>query len=206
MRIMRVLILGDSIVEWIGDSEMGGWVNRLKIDCLSSFPDMEITNCWVGWNTSRDLIKTTSHFLHAYLDKYNEDTYIFISVWVNDSYLLHWDKDGKNIGKDEYKNNIESLVHLLKKDNRIKKIFILWLTPVIEKFTTPIGEKNIFYTNEQIQAYDEILKKIATDESVDYIDIVNNFDEHDFIDWLHPNQYGHFKIFRDVKRYLSLHL
>ena len=203
---MRVLILGDSIVEWIGDTEMWWWVNRLKIDCFSSFPNLEITNCWVGGNTSRDILKSTPHFIHAYLDKYQEDTYIFISVWVNDSYLLHGDKSGKNIGKDEYKNNIESLIHLLQKDTRIKKIFLIGLTPVIEKFTTPLGDKNIFFTNQQIQAYSEILKKISLDEKINYIEVSSDFDEHDFVDWLHPNQYGHFKIFRDVKRYLSLHL
>jgi len=76
-----------------------------------------------------------------------------------------------------------------------KDILLLTLTNIDEQ----IEEKG--YKNEQIEKYNEVIKEVASERNLTFVDILGVLTKEDLsIDGLHPNANGHKKIFQKVLR------
>ena len=198
---MKILVFWDSIAEWFWDYESWGWVNILKIYFWKKWSNNEVANLWISWDTTRDLIKRYEVFKNSYIEKYQNISTIIFSIWINDSYLF---EDWKNqVDINDFKNNLEKLIRLSKNNKLVNRVIFLSNINVDESRTCPVSWKNIFYKNEEIKKYNEIIKKVCKENEIDFIDLFWIMENSDLEDWIHPNAKWHIKIFEKVRNYLE---
>ena len=193
---MRVLIFGDSISEGFYDEKMGGYVNHLKIHFFKKNKSIDMTNCAISGDTSKNLIKRFNSFFNSYCKKEKTDiekVIVIFSIGINDSYI----KNNKNkISEKEFEKNLLKLISLCKKEKQIKKVLFFTNINIYEKITTPtIWDKKLFYYSKRVENYNSIIKSICKSNKIKYFDLYGLMDKNDLYDGIHPNSKGHKKIF-----------
>jgi lysophospholipase L1-like esterase len=101
---------------------------------------------------------------------------------------------------EKFKENIEEIIRRAKKitDN----IVFLDLKNCDESKTMPVSWIDMYYTNENIKRYSQIMEDACLKNNIPFLDI-GSLDNEDFDDGLHPNSEGHRKIFEQVKNFLA---
>ena len=97
-----------------------------------------------------------------------------------------------------YGQALEIALELLKKQRKGQ------LKNCDESKTMPVPWIDIYYANENIKNYREVMKWVCQEQKVLFLDLEQLGDE-DFDDGLHPNAAGHQKIFIQAKDFLKLH-
>ncbi len=83
-------------------------------------------------------------------------------------------------------------------------ILFIGLTKVDERRTNPVAwDNSISYSNKEIVRYNEELKNICKEKSINYLDIFNLLDTKDLDDGLHPNNNGHQKLCKEILKCLQ---
>lgn len=67
--------------------------------------------------------------------------------------------------------------------------------------TMPVSLADIYYTNENIRKYNDIMREVCEKNDVLFLD-TEPLNNEDFDDGLHPNANGHKKIFDQIKTFL----
>lgn len=200
---MRVLVFWDSIAEWYYDMKMWGWVNMLKTYFWSKWTWIEVANLWISWDEIPDILKRFDVEVKAYTEKYNDDTIIIFTIWINDSVT---NKDGtiNACSTIEFDKNLNGLIKSAKRYTN--KIIFLWLTNVTEELVSPFPWSKTWkcYKNNRIKDFDSIIQKKAKDNNLEYIKLFNELNNDDLHDWIHPNPKWHRKIYKRLKKYLNL--
>jgi lysophospholipase L1-like esterase len=205
----RILVFGDSLT-WGAWDIKGGWVERLKCFFIKRYflnPDFYhlVYNLGVSGNTTEDLLKRFELETKQRLKEELEKEIIFIfAIGVNDSCFLK-NKNNFWVLPEKFKENLQRLIKLTKKYSL--NIAFLGLMPVDESKTTPVSRnQNIFYKNEYIQKYNEIIKTVCKENNVYFIEIFEKLIKENYKnlleDGVHPNSKGHQKIFKIVKDFL----
>lgn len=205
---MRIIIFWDSISEGFWDYEKGGWVNRLKIDYWKEYwYDRIVMNYGISSYTSKDLVNCFDNFFNAVsrreLWKEKQSIVIF-AIGINDSseVIATWEK---RVDIQDFENNIKILIRKCQREMLIENVVFLGNINVDEKVIndeTNTGSKHFFY-NAEIQKYNNVIKKIAKDTTCPYIDLFWIMKTEDLEDGLHPNNQGHWKIYKVVKKHLK---
>ena len=187
----------------MGYSE-GGWVDRLKSFCMerelkNSEFDYPVYNLGLSGDNTNDLLKRFG-FETKQRMKLKEEIIIIVAIGVNDSQV---GKIGINI--ELFKSNVEKLFSVASKFSL--KIIFVGLNPIDDPKTNPIPwDENMFYTNERIENYNNIIKSICEEKQIYFIDIFSKFSKLDYKklleDGLHPNSEGHQKMFEIVRDFL----
>lgn len=204
---MIVFVFGDSIVWGSWDPE-GGWVGRLRRFLMEREIEDEsryfVTyNLGVPGDTTADLLGRFESETKARLREERQYLILF-AVGTNDSARLQ-DREPRT-APAEFKRN---LVTLLDRGRKITdQIVFVGLTPVDETKTVPCPWNNeLFYRNGSIQAYDVLIQEVAQAGLCQFIDLAGTFSEVDvrehFEDGLHPDSWGHQRIFERVRDFLS---
>ena len=103
------------------------------------------------------------------------------------------------ISIEDFKQNIESII--LKAKKITSNIIFLDLKNCDETKTMPVSWDDIWYTNENLKMYNQVMHEICEKHQVVYLDLeALSVDE--FEDGLHPNTRGHEKIFFTVREFL----
>lgn len=202
-----VFIFGDSIAWGSWDPE-GGWAGRLRRFLMEREIADEsryfITyNLGVSGETTTGLLARFESEAKARW-KGERQYLILFAIGVNDSVYLQ-DREPRT-APGAFKSNREAL---LEHGKRITdQIVFVGLTPVDETKAAPSPwNPELFYRNASIRAYDEMIKGVAREGPVQFIDLVGTFSEADvrehFEDGLHPDSWGHQKIFERVRDFLS---
>jgi lysophospholipase L1-like esterase len=191
---MEIGIWGDSIVYGQCDSEGLGWVGRLR----KGFPTDDyagLYNRGICGDTTEDLLK---RFV-VEAESIEPDT-IILAIGINDS-KYPVGREENNVSLEEFKKNMQTLL----KQARVysQKILIVGLTKVDESSIQSLSR----FTNEQIQIYNNFLKKFSRAEDLHFIEVFNSLDiQTDLYDGLHPNAQGYDKlakvigkVFEDVR-------
>lgn len=193
LKKVNVLIVGDSLVYGIGDTEKGGWVNRLRLKLE------EIQNCYfdvynlgIPDDSSLDILK---RFEQEIISRYYQGKLIIIFMFgANDS--------------SQTKTPYEVFEH------RLKAIF-----EKAKNYTTDIAYLNIPRSididvegrlgiiaevrNEETGIYSFCSKSVCEKNGIEYIDIRSSIFLEDLsIDGVHPNEEGHEKISNIVYDYI----
>ena len=196
-----ICLFGDSITWGSCDNEKGGWGKRLRDYFNETDKKIEVRNFGVGGDTTNELLQRFETEC-----KKSRPSVIIIAIGINDSKYIGKNTDQSVIPLDKFKNNLEELTKQAKKFT--KKIIFLGLTIVEEEKTMPIfweGEDtNIFYSNERINLYNSTIKKVAQENGLFLIDMLDLLNDDDIEDGLHPNSRGHEKMFLRVKEFLLL--
>jgi lysophospholipase L1-like esterase len=192
----RIICLGDSITEGIGDAEARGWVGRLGEHVAKTYPGKwRVINLGVAGDTSGDIY-------HRLL---NEATYrnpgmLIIAAGLNDAVSRLWPdsmgpKTDFNYARDVW---TRTLLHL--KGQPYRTVFI-GLTPVNPQFLPnvyqPYDERDngVTVTNETVMTYNAMLGQLVSQHGFIFIDIFESLLSAGYVDTvkdgLHPTSEGH---------------
>ncbi|WP_288441447.1 GDSL-type esterase/lipase family protein [uncultured Chryseobacterium sp.] len=192
-KIMYGLFFGDSITYGEYDGVFGGWVDILKRYALQKFhegngDELILFNLGIGGETTEGLLKRIPHELAARNSA--DGNIVFLSYGANDLAV----KDGVQIvDPDKFKTNIkEAVAHARQFSNAIYLVSILPFSQKIDGVVVSSGKKRI---NEDVVVYNQILKNIAAEDSLGYIDFYSAFlDDKEILlsaDGVHPNEKGY---------------
>lgn len=190
-----ICIFGDSTAWGAWDQEKGGWVNRLWLyvgDRDENY--VEIYNQSISGGNSETILER----FEAEARARNADALIFQTGCNDASYKgvggACW------ISPEQFKSNLEEII--LRARKITDKIAFMDLKNCDETKTMPVSWVDIYYTNQNIQKYSEIMEDVCAKNNVEFL-AVGVLDDVDFEDGLHPNASGHKKIFEDVKKSLE---
>jgi len=197
----KILVFGDSITWGAFDTEMGGWVERLKTHYFTMRPEVKyyVYNLGISSNDSLKL----SEFLELDINKINEieqDYYIFVfSIGSNDCRYIG-SKENMFVSKEDFKKNILKIISIARTYSN--KIFFTGFTSIDESKTKPWNESE-YWEEEDLKDYQVILEDICNKENIWYINLHGLLLKEDLHDGIHPNAEGHRKIFERVKEELN---
>ncbi|SIR35886.1 SGNH/GDSL hydrolase family protein [Chryseobacterium sp. RU33C] len=192
-KIMYGLFFGDSITYGEYDGVFGGWVDILKRYALQKFhegngDELILFNLGIGGETTEGLLKRIPHELKARNSA--DGNIVFLSYGANDLAV----KDGVQIvDPEKFKKNIkEAVAHARHFSNEIYLVSILPFSQKIDGVVVSSGKKRI---NEDVVLYNQMLKDIAVEDSLTYIDFYSAFlDDKEILlstDGVHPNEKGY---------------
>lgn len=192
----RIVCIGDSITEGIGDSQGTGWPGRLNAMLAVTQPDQwHVINLGVAGDTSIDVYhRLCSEAL------YRQPSLLFIAAGLNDVVKRQWPtalahKIDFNFAKDVWTRTLERL------KREATKVIFVGLTPVNEAAMPLIymphdaEDQGHTCTNSDVQKYNQMLRGLVQSHGFIYLDIFdtllsNNYIE-TVIDGLHPNSQGY---------------
>ena len=190
--LMRILIIGDSFVEGVGDDVSGGWSAR-----LNQFGSYNVTSLGIGGDNTRDvLLRIPSSDRH----KQHKWDLILVEVGLNDS---RWrpSKSSNEVPINEFRENLKKIAKQLSFVGHT--IVFLGLTRVNEKLAAPYKEDK-YYINKEINIYDNAIKEISYKIGCEYIPVPHLAPKDELLsDGLHPSPAGHKLILASVLAYLG---
>lgn len=175
-------IFGDSIVHGADDSTGGGWAERLKRIYIEN-GEANTYVLGISGNVIADVIERFPVEVHA-----RKPDIIVFAVGINDTAYY---PDGRVfLEAPLFERHVETLLHEAKMV--CKDIFWLGLSAVYESRTQPLAESKTkkCYSNNRINAYDAIIKKICYEMDVMYIPYPSA-DASTYLDGLHPQSDQH---------------
>ena len=192
-KIVYGLFFGDSITYGEYDGVFGGWVDILKRYALQKFhegnvDELILYNLGIGGETTEGLLKRMPTELGARNSA--DGNLVFIGYGANDLAI----KEGIQVVKPEtFKSNIATAVQHAKQFS--KDIYLVSILPVSQKIDGVVVGSGKLRTNEEVVVYNQILKDIAVDHSLMYIDFYAAILEDKEIllsaDGVHPNEKGY---------------
>ncbi|MET3035757.1 GDSL-type esterase/lipase family protein [Chryseobacterium sp. NRRL B-14859] len=192
-KIVYGLFFGDSITYGEYDGVFGGWVDILKRYALQKFhegngDELILFNLGIGGETTEGLLKRLPHELEA---RNSEDgNLVFLSYGANDLAV----KEGiKVVDPEKFKNNIITAVKQAKQFS--KDIYLVSILPISKTIDGVVVSSGKLRSNEEVIGYNQILKDIAAEYALGYIDFYSAFLEDKEIllsaDGVHPNEKGY---------------
>lgn len=192
-KIIYGLFFGDSITYGEYDGVFGGWVDILKRYALQKFhegngDELILFNLGIGGETTEGLLKRIPHELNARNSA--DGNIVFLSYGANDLAV----KDGVQIvDPEKFRSNIkEAIIHARQFSDIIYIVSILPFSQKIDGVVVSSGKMRI---NEDVVVYNQILKDIAVEDSLTYIDFYSAFlDDKEILlsaDGVHPNEKGY---------------
>jgi lysophospholipase L1-like esterase len=192
-KIIYGLFFGDSITYGEYDGVFGGWVDILKRYALQQFhegngDELILFNLGIGGETTEGLLKRIPHELSARNSA--DGNLVFLSYGANDLAI----KDGIQIvDPEKFKNNMSIAIANAKEfSNEIYLVSILPFSQKIDGVVVSSGKKRI---NKDVVVYNQILKDLAAEHLLGYIDFYSAFLEDKEIllsaDGVHPNEKGY---------------
>ena len=192
----KILVFGDSIVYGQMDLEMGGWVNRLKLELAN---DSSIDSCHVfnmgisGQSTGEVLERIDSECGGRILEE--ASNLIILAVGINDSQVI----DGEVlVDKATFRKNVRELIFHAR--NHTPRVVYLGLTPVDDTHSDPVSwDKTKSWKNDLVREYDKIIEEVCEEMDVRYIHVFDKLDPTTNADGLHPSAVGH-EILADIMK------
>ena len=187
------LFFGDSITYGEYDGVFGGWVDILKRYALQKYNEgssneLILFNLGIGGETSEGLVKRIPHEMKARNSA--DENIVFIGYGANDLAV----KDGnKMVNQSQFKENIETAIQDAKLYSN--DIYLISILPISEKIDSKISSTGKIRTKGDVLVYNQILKNIATENALSYIDFYSAFLKDKEIllskDGVHPNEKGY---------------
>jgi lysophospholipase L1-like esterase len=192
-----ICIFGDSTAWGAWDMEKGGWVNRLWLHVADREENyVEIYNLSISGGTTDMILE---RFEKESTIRYNGA--LIFQTGGNDASCEHGTYTHK-VSPEVFEKNIRHIIEKAKK--LTNHIIFIGFKNCDESKTLPVSWVNIDYRNADLQKYDAIMKRVCEEHGVLFCDI-KPLDNDDFHDGLHPNAFGHEKIFVQVRDFLVAH-
>ncbi|ANF53209.1 peptidase [Chryseobacterium glaciei] len=187
------LFFGDSITYGEYDGVFGGWVDILKRYALQRYNEgkaneLILFNLGIGGETTEGLVKRIPHELSARNSA--EGNIVFIGYGANDLAI----KNGTQmVNPENFKTNILTAINEAKQYSQ--DIYLVSILPFSEKVDGVVVASGKLRTNDEVIIYNQILKDIAIENSLIYIDFYSAFLQDKEVllstDGVHPNEKGY---------------
>ncbi len=198
-----ILAFGDSITFGRGVVPSTGWANRLKEYFESKDFYNVLYNLGIPGDSSTDLLKRFEIEAESRIKYYFPDNkfVILIAIGTNDSRGLG-SPDNIQINPKDYENNVCEMVDIAK--NQTKEVILIGLPPVDESL---MPFENTYFSNKTIEQFNDILQKIAEENSLLFCDIYSEFTKQEnypklLVDGVHPNAEGYKIMYEIIKKFL----
>ena len=192
-KIVYGLFFGDSITYGEYDGVFGGWVDILKRYALQKFhegngDELILFNLGIGGDTTEGLLKRLPHELDARNSA--DGNLVFLAYGANDLAI----KEGAQVvGPEKFKDNMTAAVQQAQQFSN--DIYLVSILPFAQNVDGVVVSSGKLRTNEEVIVYNQILKDIASNQSLGYIDFYSAFLEDKEIllsaDGVHPNEKGY---------------
>ncbi|WP_336963025.1 SGNH/GDSL hydrolase family protein [Chryseobacterium contaminans] len=192
-KIVYGLFFGDSITYGEYDGVFGGWVDILKRYALQKFhegngDELILFNLGIGGETTEGLLKRMPVELSARNSA--DGNLVFISYGANDLAI----KEGVQVvNREKFKENMIRAVQQAQQFSN--DIYLVSILPIAKHIDGVVVSSGKLRSNEEVIAYNDILKSIAADYSLGYIDFHSALLEDKEIllsaDGVHPNEKGY---------------
>ena len=190
-----ICVFGDSTAWGAWDLEKVGWVNRLWLYLAEKDKDSEVYNLSISGGTTETILARFENEA-----KIRQADVLIFQTGGNDAAYEHRESNHLVL-PDKFKANIEDII---KRAKRITdRIVFVGFKNVDEAKTKPVPWRDIYYTNENIKKYNEMMKKVCAEQKVLFSDVFGLLKNDDLDDGVHPNAEGHKKIFEKVKSFLT---
>jgi acyl-CoA thioesterase-1 len=186
------LFFGDSITYGEYDGVFGGWVDILKRYALQKFnegsKELILYNLGIGGETTEGLLKRLPHEISA--RNAADGNVVFLGYGANDLAV----KDGAQmVNREQFKNNIVNAVQHAKQ--YAEETYLVSILPFSDRVDGIMAASGKLRTNMEVLAYNRILKGIADEYTIQYIDFHTAFlpDKEILLsrDGVHPNEKGY---------------
>ena len=199
--LKQLIVIGDSSVYGWGDTEGGGWCERLKRDWSNISNNPVIYQLGVRGDGIEKVAKRwETEWKSRGETRRNKPKGVLLSVGINDSARIG-DRDGRHqLEIDGFEYGIERLVNQIKSK---AEVFVLGLSPVDES-KMPFGGC-LWYSNEFCNTYERRMKEVCINQNVPFLSTFKEmYSDKRSIDWIssdgiHLNSKGHFWIYQRLK-------
>jgi lysophospholipase L1-like esterase len=205
----KVIAMGDSLIYGYGDSEGGGWVERLRLGWMNpDQPGPILYNLGVrGDGVAQVTQRLEQEFMGRGELRHRTPDVLVLSVGVNDSA-----RAGKPTGRpvSELALFEQQIDQLLDEASALCPVFFVGMVPVNEA-AMPFA--NILYFSRAEQAlYRDVTRRLCEVRGVPYLDLLQSWTQQDEgwicdrlqADGLHPNALGYRTILQAVQAWDSL--
>ena len=202
---LRIIAIGDSLVYGYGDTEAGGWAERLRVKFMNGQSGHVLYNLGIrGDKTEQVQRRLQNEFNHRGEIRNKYPDVIIISVGVNDSPRLGHPQ-GRNLTSfDLFQSQV---VELLKQAQELAPVFFVGMVPVDET-NMPFLDCLYFNLRDQYH-YKEATKQICQQQNVPYLDIFDlwmsrgeNWRKQQMSDdGLHPNTKGYIHLYQEITQW-----
>jgi lysophospholipase L1-like esterase len=199
---LRIIALGDSLVYGYGDTEGGGWVERLRRRWMYSDADHVVYNLGIrGDRVSQVQQRLAQEFRYRGELKNRYPDLIILSMGVNDSPRLGR-VSGRNL--NDLNQFEQDIANLLDEAQKLSPVIFVGMVPVDE---AKMPFLDYFYFNHIDQyRYKQVTKQACRQRHIPYLDIFDLWRNRgeDWLraqlsdDGLHPNVRGYQSLFDDV--------
>lgn len=194
MEFVDIIIFGDSLSYGIGDYELGGWVNRLRLYFDNNDNrKVNIYNLSIPGEITKE---TLSRFKPETNFRYNKckKTFIVFAIGINDTQNINGQY---RVPIEQFSYHIKSLAYTAKKFTN--NVLFIGLTKVDELKVVPtFWNKHKSYFNERILKFDHLIEAICQKENMLYLKVYDVITTNDLLDGLHPNNTGHQKLYNAI--------
>jgi lysophospholipase L1-like esterase len=189
-----ICIFGDSTAWGAWDLKKGGWVSRLWLYIAEKTDgETEVYNLSISGGTTQTILDR----FESEAKIRNADA-IIIQTGGNDAAYENKEENFL-IPPEKFFYNLNEIIEKAKRIS--PNVIVMGLKNCDEKKTMPVFWRNIYYTNTNLQKYEELMRVVCLNNDVPFLRLkpLNN---EDFDDGLHPNARGHEKVFEQVRDFL----
>lgn len=198
MKFTNICVFGDSVTWGAWLKTRVGWVHLLRDALELEFDhDYAVYDLGIDGNTSQDLLHRFTAEITA-----RPPGIVIIVIGINDSLYRH--KPGNfNVSPVISRENLLKLIQQARlMTNRIVLVGLVKGDDVLTN-PLPVSSTGKSYSKTNAKLYDQIIREVAQDEQLIFVDVYDKLDDSDFIDGLHPNAKGHEKIYGEVREGLE---
>ncbi|MDD5055227.1 MAG: GDSL-type esterase/lipase family protein [Candidatus Peribacteraceae bacterium] len=184
------------------DPEGGGFIGRLKTWHESNHRKNRVYNLGISSETSTDLLKRLTSECTP-----RKPDLIILGASSNDARRTGSKEAPCETPIGQY---AENLLELIGQAMSFCPVLVMIGHPIDEKRTNPVQGTSKYFSRDDLEIYFDVARKICSENNVLCLDIYTEFINDEFMqglweDGLHPNAFGHRKIFESLKDYLIAH-
>jgi len=199
----KVIAIGDSLIYGYGDSEGGGWVDRLRLGWMNpEQPGPVLYNLGIRGDGVRQVAKRlASEFGDRGELRHRTPDVLVLSVGVNDSA-----RAGRPTGRpvtaiDLFEREMEQL---LTQASSLCPVYFVGMVPVNEA-AMPFA-KVLYFTHAEQVRYRDVTQRLCAAQGIPYLDLYEQWTQQDAhwvsdrlcTDGIHPNPLGYRTILESV--------
>lgn len=182
---MKILIIGNSLVEGVGAKPGCGWAYKFR----DAYPGHSFLISGIGGDTIHKILNRVDSVSNNAVD------IVILETGLNDSRYRPSLGSYEVLPEDFLAGIREFIVRF---SGAGAKVLIMGITAVDESRTNPYKEDK-FYTNANVKLFDEIIQEACSAYSAIYISMPRFESSSSLLsDGLHPSEKGHLLIFKAV--------
>lgn len=193
MEKINILVFGDSIVYGMGDYEMGGWVNRLKLK-LEHRNDFyfDVYNLGIPDDTSKDVIKRFSNELTSRF--YQGRLILIFAIGANDCAQT-------TMSVETFKENLRGLIYFASMVT--DDIAFVGIPHAVDREIEGRLGRKARISEDKAREFNYAIAEVCEDKKVKYVPIRQGVNIENLFDGVHPDPEGHEYISCAVYNYID---